>query len=59
MAAKFADFMRGLEEEARAEGPKAVAQLEALRNLYRAGRQLAQARFVRANLGRRSVGPRR
>ena len=25
MAAKFADFMRGIEDEARAEGPEAVA----------------------------------
>jgi hypothetical protein len=47
MATKFADFMRELEEEARAEGPEAVAQLEALRDHFRLGRQLAEARLKR------------
>jgi XRE family transcriptional regulator, regulator of sulfur utilization len=37
--------MRGVEQEARAEGPDAVAQLEALRDHVRVGRQLAQARL--------------
>src|SRR5580692_7249949 len=45
MATKFANFMRGLEDEARAEGPEAVAQLDALRDHFRLGRQLAQARL--------------
>jgi DNA-binding XRE family transcriptional regulator len=45
MATKFADFVGGLEEEARAEGPEAVAQLEAVREHFRLGRQLAQARL--------------
>jgi hypothetical protein len=59
MGTKFAGIMRGLEEEARTEGPKAVAQLEAFRDHYRAGRRLAQARLVRSNPRRRSLGPRR
>ena len=41
---KFKDFMREIEEEARAEGPAAVAELEALRTHFRLGRQLAEAR---------------
>jgi DNA-binding phage protein len=45
MTTKFANFMRGLEDEARAEGPEAVAQLDALRDHFRLGRQLAQARL--------------
>ena len=45
MATKFADFVRGLEDEAREEGPEAVAQLEVLRDHFRLGRQLAQARL--------------
>jgi DNA-binding XRE family transcriptional regulator len=47
MATKFSEFMRGIEEEARAEGPEAVAQLAALRDHFRLGRQLAQARIKR------------
>ena len=47
MATKFSDFMSGIEAEARAEGPEAVAELEALRDHYRLGRQLAQARIKR------------
>ena len=47
MATKFADFMRALEEEARAEGPEAVEQLAALRDHFRLGRQLADARMKR------------
>jgi len=31
---KFADFMRQIQEEAEAEGPEAVAELEALRARY-------------------------
>jgi transcriptional regulator with XRE-family HTH domain len=37
--------VRGLEDEAHIEGPEAVAQLEALRNHFRLGRQIAQARI--------------
>lgn len=44
MATKFKDFMREIEEEARAEGPEAVADVEALRTHFRIGRQLAEAR---------------
>jgi DNA-binding XRE family transcriptional regulator len=44
MATKFNDFMREIEEEARKEGPKAVAELEALRTHFRLGRQIAQKR---------------
>ncbi|HZN91722.1 MAG TPA: helix-turn-helix transcriptional regulator [Myxococcales bacterium] len=44
MATRFKDFMREIEEEARAEGPDAVAELEALRTHFRLGRQLAAAR---------------
>jgi DNA-binding XRE family transcriptional regulator len=47
MATKFSEFMRGVEEEARAEGPEAIAQLEVLRDHFRLGRQLAQARLKR------------
>ncbi len=47
MATKFADFVQSLEDEARAEGPEAVAQLEALRDHFRLGRQIAQARIER------------
>jgi XRE family transcriptional regulator, regulator of sulfur utilization len=45
MATKFADFMRSIEEEAQKDGPEAVAELEALRDHFRVGRQLAQARL--------------
>lgn len=45
MTTTFAEFMRGLEDEARAEGPEAVAELELLRYQFRLGRQLAQARL--------------
>ena len=44
VATKFKDFIREIEEEARAEGPEAVAELEALRTHFRLGRQLAAAR---------------
>jgi DNA-binding XRE family transcriptional regulator len=47
MATKFVDFMRGLEDEARGEGPEAVEQLAALRDHFRVGRQLAEARMKR------------
>lgn len=44
MATKFKDFMREIEDEARAEGPEAMAELEALRTHFRLGRQIAGAR---------------
>jgi DNA-binding XRE family transcriptional regulator len=47
MATKFADFMRTVEDEARKQGPEAVAELEALRDHFRVGRQLAEARVKR------------
>lgn len=57
MATKFSEFMRGIEEEARAEGPEAVTQLEALREHFRLGRQLAQAR-LKQNLSQTQVAER-
>jgi len=57
MATKFSEFMRGIEEEARAEGPEAVTQLEALREHFRLGRQLAQAR-LKQNLSQTQVAKR-
>ena len=46
MATKFNDFMRGIEEQAEAEGPEAVAQLQTFRDHFRLGRELAQARLA-------------
>jgi DNA-binding XRE family transcriptional regulator len=40
----FAEFMRAVEAEARAEGPEAVAQLELLRVRYFIGGQVALLR---------------
>lgn len=40
----FSDFMEELEAEARAEGPKAVAELETLRSYLRLARELMEAR---------------
>ena len=40
----FADLMRDIEAEARAEGPRAVAQLELMRHRYFIGGQLALLR---------------
>ena len=45
MATKFGDFVREIEAEAKAEGPEALAQLEAFRDHFRVGRKLAQARL--------------
>lgn len=47
MATKLADFMRSLESEAKKEGPEAVAELEALREHFRIGRMLAEARLAK------------
>jgi DNA-binding XRE family transcriptional regulator len=47
LATKFTDFMREIEEEAQAEGPEAVEQLDAFRAHFRLGRQLLEARRAR------------
>lgn len=47
MANKFSDYLREIEAEAKAEGPDAVQQLEALREHFRVGRKLAQARLAK------------
>src|ERR1039457_3504364 len=47
MGTRFADFMRSLESEAKKEGPEAVAELKALREHFRIGRKLAQARLAK------------
>jgi ribosome-binding protein aMBF1 (putative translation factor) len=44
MTTKFRDFIGEIEKESRAEGPEAVAALEALRTHFRLGRQIAEAR---------------
>ncbi len=41
---RYEDFVRRVEAEAEAEGPEAVAQLQAFRDYYRLGRQLAERR---------------
>ena len=41
---RYDDFIRRVESEADAEGPEAVAQLQAFRDYYRLGRQLAERR---------------
>lgn len=57
MPTKFKDFLRGVEEEARAEGPEAVEQLEAFRDHFRIGRKLAVARLA-AKLTQKQVAER-
>jgi DNA-binding XRE family transcriptional regulator len=57
MATKFGDFVREIEAEAKAEGPEAVAQLEAFRDHFRVGRKLAQARLEK-NLSQKQVASR-
>ena len=47
MTTKFAEVMREIEAEARAEGPKAVRELEVFRAYFRLGRQIAEARLAR------------
>ena len=47
MATKFSAFMREIEDEAKAEGPEAVKELDALRDHFRLGRRIAQARVAR------------
>ena len=41
---RYDDFVRRVEAEAEAEGPEAVAQLQAFRDYYRLGRRLAGRR---------------
>jgi len=41
---RFDEFLRRVEVEAEAEGPEAVAELEALRDHYRLARELARRR---------------
>jgi DNA-binding XRE family transcriptional regulator len=43
----FAQFVAGLEAEAQAEGPDAIAELGALRLHFSLGRQLAEQRRIR------------
>lgn len=57
MATKFADFVREIEDEAKAEGPAAIAELKALREHFRVGRKLAQARLAK-NLSQKQVAAR-
>lgn len=45
MSTDFSDFMQEIEEEAKAEGPEAVAQLETFRAHFRVGRELIEARL--------------
>ena len=41
---RYDEFIRQVESESQAEGPKAVAELKAFRDYYRVARQLAQRR---------------
>lgn len=43
---RFDEFVRRVEAEAEAEGPEAVAELEALRDHYRLARELARRRHA-------------
>jgi DNA-binding phage protein len=47
MATKFSTFVREIEDEAKAEGPEAVKELDALRAHFRLGRRIAEARLAR------------
>ena len=47
MATKFSALMREIEAEAKAEGPEAVKELDALRARFRLGRRIAEARLAR------------
>jgi hypothetical protein len=47
MATRFTDFMAELQEEAKAKGPEAVADLKYLRERYRLARRFADARRKR------------
>ena len=45
MATKFDDFYREIEDEAKAEGPEAVAHFKLLEIRFRIGRRVAEARL--------------
>src|SRR5438093_7795475 len=47
VATTFAEFMKGVEREAEAEGPEAVAELRYFRERYRLARRFAEARRKR------------
>jgi ribosome-binding protein aMBF1 (putative translation factor) len=47
MATKFTEFMAELQEEAKAEGPGAVAELKYFRARYQLARRFAEARRKR------------
>ena len=47
MPTKFSDFMRELRREARAQGPKGLAELRYFRERFRLARRLAEARTKR------------
>lgn len=53
----FADLMRGIEAEARADGPEAVAQLQRMRHRYYIGGQIAVLR-KRQNLSQPQLAKR-
>lgn len=61
MATKFSDFVKQVEKAARAEGPRAVAELEAFRAHFALANQLADLRkknkLTQAELARRSGIP--
>lgn len=54
MATKFLEFIRGVEEEARAEGPEAVAELQALRDHFHQLATSSVAARKRSRSSRRS-----
>src|ERR1700722_7258003 len=47
MATKFSAFVREIEDEAKAEGPQTVKELDAFRAHFRLGRRIAEARLAR------------
>jgi ribosome-binding protein aMBF1 (putative translation factor) len=47
MPTTFAEFMKGVEREAKAEGPEAVAELRYFRQRFRLARRFAEARRKR------------
>jgi len=57
MATKFTDFLSEIEAEAQAKGPDAVGELNALRDHFRVGRELAEAR-IKQELTQKQVASR-
>jgi ribosome-binding protein aMBF1 (putative translation factor) len=47
MPTKFSAFVREIEDEAKAEGPASVRELEAMRAHFRLGRRIAEARLAK------------